>query len=40
VAGNALVVNLPGSPGGVADALTVLADVVPHALSQIRGGDH
>lgn len=40
VAGSALVVNLPGSPGGVADALTVLADVVPHALTQIRGGDH
>jgi molybdenum cofactor synthesis domain-containing protein len=40
VAANALVVNLPGSPGGVADALAVLADVVPHALSQVRGGDH
>jgi molybdenum cofactor synthesis domain-containing protein len=40
VAGDALVVNLPGSPRGVADALAVLADVVPHALSQVRGGDH
>lgn len=40
VAGRALIVNLPGSPGGVKDALEVLSSVVPHALSQIRGGDH
>lgn len=35
-----LVVNLPGSTGGVRDALDVLADVVPHALDQMAGGDH
>lgn len=35
-----LVVNLPGSTGGVRDALAVLADVVPHALDQLGGGDH
>lgn len=40
VAGRALIVNLPGSPGGVKDALEVLSSVVHHALSQIRGGDH
>ncbi len=40
VAGHALVVNLPGSPGGVKDALEVLSSIVLHALSQIRGGDH
>lgn len=40
VAGDALVVNLPGSRGGVKDALAVLADVVPHAVEQVRGSDH
>ncbi len=40
LAGRTLVVNLPGSSGGVRDALEVLADVLPHALEQIRGGDH
>lgn len=40
LAGRTLVVNLPGSSGGVKDALAVLADVLPHALDQVRGGDH
>lgn len=40
LAGSTLVVNLPGSTGGVRDALAVLAEVLPHALSQARGGDH
>lgn len=40
VAGRTLVVNLPGSTGGVRDALAVLVDVLPHALSQVHGGDH
>lgn len=40
VAGRTLVVNLPGSTGGVKDALEVLEGVVFHALSQIAGGDH
>ncbi|MDT9593586.1 MogA/MoaB family molybdenum cofactor biosynthesis protein [Nocardioides zeae] len=40
VAGSCLVVNLPGSRGGVKDALEVLAQVVPHAVDQIGGGDH
>lgn len=40
VAGSTLVVNLPGSTGGVRDGLGVLEAVLPHALSQIRGGDH
>ncbi|MEU3712725.1 MogA/MoaB family molybdenum cofactor biosynthesis protein [Streptomyces catenulae] len=40
VAGTTLVVNLPGSTGGVRDGLAVLADLLPHAVDQIRGGDH
>jgi molybdenum cofactor synthesis domain-containing protein len=40
VSGSSLVVNLPGSTGGVKDALAVLADVVGHAVDQIGGGDH
>lgn len=39
-AGRTLVINLPGSTGGVRDALAVLADVIPHALEQIPGSDH
>jgi len=40
VAGRAVVVNLPGSRGGVKDAIDVLGGVVPHAVDQLRGGDH
>lgn len=40
VAGSTLVVNLPGSRGGVKDGIGVLADVVPHAVDQLHGGDH
>ena len=40
VAGRTLVVNLPGSMGGVSNGLAVLEPVVSHALQQIQGGDH
>ncbi|GHD30967.1 MogA/MoaB family molybdenum cofactor biosynthesis protein [Nocardiopsis kunsanensis] len=35
-----LVVNLPGSRGGAADGMDVLAPVLSHAVEQIGGGDH
>ncbi len=37
--GRTLVVNLPGSTGGVRDGVAVLAPVLGHALAQLRGGD-
>lgn len=40
VAGSTLVVNLPGSRGGVKDALAVLEPVLTHAVEQIVGSDH
>ena len=40
VAGRTLVINLPGSTGGVRDGLAVLAPVLLHAVEQIRGADH
>jgi molybdopterin adenylyltransferase len=37
VRGRSLIVNLPGSPGGVRDGLAVLDDLVEHAIELIRG---
>ncbi|HEY2315477.1 MAG TPA: MogA/MoaB family molybdenum cofactor biosynthesis protein [Streptosporangiaceae bacterium] len=39
-AGDTLIVNLPGSTGGVKDGMAVLADLLGHAIDQSRGGDH
>jgi molybdenum cofactor synthesis domain-containing protein len=40
LAGRVLVVNLPGSAGGVRDGMTVLSQILAHAVDQARGGDH
>lgn len=40
VAARTLIVNLPGSAGGVRDGMAVLAPVLSHAVDQIQGGDH
>jgi molybdenum cofactor synthesis domain-containing protein len=40
VSGRALVVNLPGSRGGVRDGLAVLTPLLVHAVQQIAGSDH
>ena len=38
--GTTLIVNLPGSTGGVRDGMAVLAGLLEHAVDQVRGGDH
>jgi molybdenum cofactor synthesis domain-containing protein len=39
-AGTTLIVNLPGSSGGVRDGMAILAPILRHAVDQMRGGDH
>jgi molybdenum cofactor synthesis domain-containing protein len=40
LAGTTLIVNLPGSAGGVRDGMAVLAGILAHAVEQVHGGDH
>jgi cyclic pyranopterin phosphate synthase len=40
IAGGTIVVNLPGSPGGVRDGLAVLDELLPHLIDQLAGGTH
>lgn len=40
LADRTLIINVPGSTGGVRDAMAVLEPLLGHALDQIAGGDH
>lgn len=40
VAGDALIVNLPGSPRAVAEGMPVVLSVAAHVLAQLEGEDH
>jgi molybdenum cofactor synthesis domain-containing protein len=40
LAGAVLIVNLPGSTGGVRDGMAVLGPILAHAVDQAHGGDH
>jgi molybdenum cofactor synthesis domain-containing protein len=41
IATSTLIINLPGSTGGVKDGVAVLGPVIGHAIAQLRGGgDH
>jgi cyclic pyranopterin phosphate synthase len=40
IAGATVVINLPGSPGGVRDGLAVLGTLLPHLHDQLAGGGH
>jgi molybdenum cofactor synthesis domain-containing protein len=40
LAGTTLIINLPGSAGGVRDGMAVVSSVMAHALDQAAGGDH
>jgi molybdopterin biosynthesis enzyme MoaB len=37
VRGNALIINLPGSPKAIKEGLEVILDVLPHAIEKIKG---
>ena len=37
IRGSSLIVNLPGSPKAVKESLSIIIDVIPHAIQKIKG---
>jgi len=37
---HSIIINLPGSPGGVRDGLVIIERIAMHAISQLAGEDH
>ncbi|MGC2062974.1 MAG: MogA/MoaB family molybdenum cofactor biosynthesis protein [Thermodesulfovibrionales bacterium] len=37
VRGNALIINMPGSPKAIKEGLEIIMDVIPHAVEKIKG---
>ncbi len=35
-----LIINLPGSPKAVKESLNIILEVIPHAISMLKGGGH
>jgi molybdopterin adenylyltransferase len=40
IRGEAIIINLPGSPKGAVESLDVIADLLPHAVSILHGARH
>lgn len=38
IRGNALIINLPGSPKAIKEGLEIIMDIIPHAVEKIKGG--
>lgn len=40
ICGNTIIINLPGSPKGAVESLDAIAELVPHAVAILHGGNH
>jgi molybdenum cofactor synthesis domain-containing protein len=40
IRGQAIVINLPGSPRGAVESLDTIADLLPHAVAVVHGAHH